>query len=169
MGVLVNLPLGYSLVLAARRALVENRAAGRRRVARRARRGMPSFRAGPFDAGIDQGPGLGWASLPTSQVVLAAAVAMVGYDELTAPPGTDGRAHCCTQSFVAGTRADRRRGQRRLLRLSADARAVPQLRLGLHAAGLAWPSPPPRWCAAVVAAVPSPTGMVTASSSASAR
>ncbi|CFB96178.1 Uncharacterised protein [Mycobacterium tuberculosis] len=104
--------------------------------ARRARRGAAGFRAGPFDAGIDQGPGLGLGQ-PADQRVIAGRGGRDGWvcDELTTPPGTDGRAHAVAHPVVRGRHRADRRGQRRLLRLSADARAVPQLRLGLHAAG----------------------------------
>ncbi|WP_368627432.1 MDR family MFS transporter, partial [Mycobacterium tuberculosis] len=102
---LVNLPLGVFAVLAARRALVENRAAGRRRVPDVRGAVLLAFALGLLTLGLIKGPDWGWASLPTSGSLLAAAVAMVGFvmSSRHHPAPMVEPTLLRIQSFVAGT------------------------------------------------------------------
>lgn len=102
---LVNLPLGVFAVLAARRALVENRAAGRRRVPDVRGAVLLAFALGLLTLGVIKGPDWGWASLPTSGSLLAAAVAMVGFvmSSRHHPAPMVEPTLLRIQSFVAGT------------------------------------------------------------------
>ncbi len=106
------------------------------------RRGAAGFRAGPFDAGIDQGPDC-QASSPTSGSLLAAAVAMVGFvmSSRHHPAPMVEPTPLRIQSFVA---APLIAVQRRLLRSFADARCS-STTSGVTRWRLAWLSPPPRW------------------------
>ncbi|SON60028.1 putative NTE family protein [Mycobacterium simulans] len=76
---LVNLPLGAVAVLAARRALVESRASGRRRVPDVRGAALLAIALGLLTLGLIKGPDWGWASLAASGSLVAAAVAMVGF------------------------------------------------------------------------------------------
>ncbi|CCK59976.1 Conserved two-domain membrane protein of unknown function [Mycobacterium canettii CIPT 140070010] len=102
---LVNLPLGVLAVLAARRALVENRAAGTRRVPDVRGAVLLAFALGLLTLGLIKGPDWGWASLPTSGSLLAAAVAMVGFvmSSRHHPAPMVEPALLRIRSFVAGT------------------------------------------------------------------
>nr|WP_241011095.1 MFS transporter [Mycobacterium gordonae] len=76
---LVNVPMGILALVAARRLLVESRAAGRRR--------MPDIRGavllasalGLLTLGLIKGPNWGWTSAPTLGSLAAAAVALGGF------------------------------------------------------------------------------------------
>ncbi|BBX99237.1 MFS transporter [Mycobacterium lacus] len=76
---LVNLPLGVLAMLAARRALVESRASGRRRVPDLRGAALLAIALGFLTLGLIKGPDWGWASLPAIGSLVAAAVAMVGF------------------------------------------------------------------------------------------
>ncbi len=96
---------GVFAVLAARRALVENRAAGRRRVPDVRGAVLLAFALGLLTLGLIKGPDWGWASLPTSGSLLAAAVAMVGFvmSSRHHPAPMVEPTLLRIQSFVAGT------------------------------------------------------------------
>ncbi|WP_204081747.1 MFS transporter [Mycobacterium riyadhense] len=76
---LVNLPLGVVAVLAARRALVESRASGRRRVPDVRGAALLAIALGLLTLGLIKGPDWGWDSPAASGSLVAAAVAMVGF------------------------------------------------------------------------------------------
>ncbi|OSC41379.1 MFS transporter [Mycobacterium decipiens] len=102
---LVNLPLGVLAVLAARRALVENRASGRRRVPDVRGALLLAIALGFLTLGLIKGPDWGWASLPAIGSLLAAAVAMVGFvmSSRHHPAPMVDPALLRIRSFVAGT------------------------------------------------------------------
>ncbi|WP_373424931.1 MFS transporter [Mycobacterium simiae] len=76
---LVNVPLGILAVLAARRTLVESRAAGRRRVPDVRGALLLAIALGLLTLGMIKGPDWGWTTLPTIGSLAAAAVAMAGF------------------------------------------------------------------------------------------
>ncbi|WP_082129629.1 MFS transporter [Mycobacterium haemophilum] len=76
---LVNLPLGVAAVLAARRVLVESRAAGRRRAPDLRGAALLALALGLLTLGLIKGSDWGWGSVPTIGVLVAAAVALVGF------------------------------------------------------------------------------------------
>ncbi|WP_204800718.1 MFS transporter [Mycobacterium riyadhense] len=76
---LVNVPLGVLVVLAARRALVESRAAGRRRMPDVRGAALLAIALGLLTLGLIKGPDWGWASLRATGSLVAAAVVMVGF------------------------------------------------------------------------------------------
>ena len=76
---LVNLPLGVVAVLAARRVLVESRAAGRRRVPDLRGAVLLAIALGLLTLGLIKGQDWGWVSVSTIGVLVAAAIAVVGF------------------------------------------------------------------------------------------
>ncbi|WP_244187508.1 MFS transporter [Mycobacterium gastri] len=76
---LVNVPLGIVAVLAARRSLVESRAAGRRRVPDVRGAVLLATALGLLTLGLIKGPDWGWVSVATIGSLAAAAVAMAGF------------------------------------------------------------------------------------------
>ncbi|MCV7198755.1 MFS transporter [Mycobacterium angelicum] len=76
---LVNLPLGVVAVLVARRALVESRASGRRRMPDVRGAALLAIALGLLTLGLIKGPDWGWSSLPAIGSLVAAAVAMIGF------------------------------------------------------------------------------------------
>ncbi|MHA7651594.1 MFS transporter [Mycobacterium sp. ML4] len=102
---LVNVPMGIAALIAARRLLVESRAAGRRRV--------PDFRGavllaaalGLLTLGLIKGSDWGWASAAAISSFAAAAVAMAGFviSSRYHPAPLIEPALLRIRSFVAGT------------------------------------------------------------------
>ncbi|MCV7077369.1 MFS transporter [Mycobacterium szulgai] len=76
---LVNLPLGIVAVLAARRVLIESRAAGRRRVPDLRGAVLLAMALGFMTFGLIKGPDWGWVSAAVIGSLVAAAVAMAGF------------------------------------------------------------------------------------------
>lgn len=76
---LVNLPLGVLAVVAARRVLVESRAAGRRRVPDVRGAVLLGMALALLTLGLIKGPDWGWASVPAVGSLVAAAIAMAGF------------------------------------------------------------------------------------------
>lgn len=76
---LVNVPLGILAVFAARRSLVESRAAGRRRVPDLRGAVLLAVALGLLTLGLIKGPDWGWDSASTIGTLIAAAVSMAGF------------------------------------------------------------------------------------------
>jgi NTE family protein len=76
---LVNIPLGMVAVLVARRALVESRASGRRRVPDLRGALLLGAALGLLTLGLIKGQDWGWASLPVIGAFVGAVVAMLGF------------------------------------------------------------------------------------------
>lgn len=76
---LVNLPLGIIGIAAARRALVESRAPGRRRVPDLRGAALLAVALGLLTLGLIKGPDWGWSSAATTGSLVAAAVTMSGF------------------------------------------------------------------------------------------
>ncbi|MDC8981943.1 DHA2 family efflux MFS transporter permease subunit [Mycobacterium marinum] len=101
---LVNIPLGVVAVLATSRALVESRAAGRRR--------KPDLRGATLLAGalglltlaLVKGPDWGWVSVPTLAVFAASAITLVGFvlSSMAAPVPLVEPAYLRSRPFVVG-------------------------------------------------------------------
>ncbi len=76
---LVNVPMGIVAVFAARRLLVESRAAGRRRVPDLRGAVLLAVALGLLTLGLIKGPDWGWASVSAIGSFAAAAIAIVGF------------------------------------------------------------------------------------------
>ncbi|RFZ40348.1 Multidrug resistance protein stp [Mycobacterium marinum] len=102
---LVNLPLGIVAVLAARRALVESRACGRRRVPDVRGAALLATALGLLTLGLIKGPDWGWSSLPAIGSLVAAALAMIGFlmSSRSHPTPLVEPALLRIRSFVAGS------------------------------------------------------------------
>ena len=131
---LVNLPLGVVAVWLAKRGLVESRASGQRRTPDLRGAGLLAVALGLLTLGLIKGPDWGWASWQAIATLVASAVTMVGFvmSSRVSPAPLIDPAFLRIRSFVARQRAQHG-GQRRFLRVPADPRVVPELRVALLA------------------------------------
>nr|WP_245850444.1 MFS transporter [Mycobacterium angelicum] len=101
---LVNLPLGIVAVIAARRALVESRAPGRRRVPDLRGAALLALALGLLTLGLIKGPDWGWSSFGTLASFVGSALTLVGFvlSSRSHPAPLIEPAYLRIQSFVAG-------------------------------------------------------------------
>ena len=101
---LVNLPLGIVAVVAARRALVESRAPGRRRVPDLRGAVLLAAALGLLTLGLIKGPDWGWTGAGTIASFVGSAVALVGFvlSSRFHPAPLIEPAYLRIQSFVSG-------------------------------------------------------------------
>ncbi len=132
---LVNLPLGLVAIVVARRGLVESRSPGRRRMPDLRGAALLAASLGLLTLGLVQGEDWGWGSaLVVGSLPGLGRCAGRFRAVLARPPRAPDRPGAAAPALVRRRQRRDRGRRRRLLRLPAHARPVPQQGLGLLAA-----------------------------------